>query len=161
MVSNPWSIYVIHRHRHLIQSAFFYALTRTFFRWQFLHEKRGLEVPDFVTFPNSLWTFRKAKKKFGFFTVFWGDLEGCGLIQPPPPHSSKIQKPRPIWVKIWTMYALQEKLLVNKKTVTIVLYFRDKNDLNFLSKVQKKIEGPSLTKPNWLKNIRWMCSIAR
>ena len=27
---------------------------RTFFRWQFLHEKRGLEVPDFVTFPNSL-----------------------------------------------------------------------------------------------------------
>ena len=25
-----------------------------FFRWQFLHEKRGFEVPDFVTFPNSL-----------------------------------------------------------------------------------------------------------
>ena len=27
---------------------------RTFFRWQFLHEKRGLEVQNFVTFPNSL-----------------------------------------------------------------------------------------------------------
>ena len=27
---------------------------RTFFRWLFLHEKGGLEVPNFVTFPNSL-----------------------------------------------------------------------------------------------------------
>ena len=27
---------------------------RTFFRWLFLHEKRGLEVPNFVIFPNSL-----------------------------------------------------------------------------------------------------------
>ena len=27
---------------------------RTFFRWLFLHEKRGLEVQNFVTFPNSL-----------------------------------------------------------------------------------------------------------
>ena len=25
----------------------------TFFRWLFHHEERGLEVPDFVTFPNS------------------------------------------------------------------------------------------------------------
>ena len=27
---------------------------RTFFKRPFLHEKRGLEVPNFVTFPNSL-----------------------------------------------------------------------------------------------------------
>ena len=27
---------------------------RTFFKHPFLHEKRGLEVPNFVTFPNSL-----------------------------------------------------------------------------------------------------------
>ena len=27
---------------------------RTFFRWLFLHEKRGMEVQNFVTFPNSL-----------------------------------------------------------------------------------------------------------
>ena len=27
---------------------------RTFFRWLFLHEKRGSEVQNFVTFPNSL-----------------------------------------------------------------------------------------------------------
>ena len=27
---------------------------RPFFRWLFLHEKRGLEVQNFVTFPNSL-----------------------------------------------------------------------------------------------------------
>ena len=33
------------------------------------------------TFPNSLWTFRKSKKNFCFFTVFWGDLEGAA------PHS--------------------------------------------------------------------------
>ena len=26
----------------------------TFFKHPFLHEKRGLEVPNFVTFPNSL-----------------------------------------------------------------------------------------------------------
>ena len=28
--------------------------TRTFFKCPFLHEQRGLEVPNFVTFPNSL-----------------------------------------------------------------------------------------------------------
>ena len=28
--------------------------SRTFFKWLFLHEKKGLEVPNFVTFPNSL-----------------------------------------------------------------------------------------------------------
>ena len=27
---------------------------RPFFRWLFLHEKRGFEVQNFVTFPNSL-----------------------------------------------------------------------------------------------------------
>ena len=27
---------------------------RTYFRWLFLHEKRGLEVLNFLTFPNSL-----------------------------------------------------------------------------------------------------------
>ena len=27
---------------------------RTFFKWLFLHEKRGLEVQNSVTFPNSL-----------------------------------------------------------------------------------------------------------
>ena len=49
---------------------------RTFFRWLFLHEKRGSEVQNFVTFPNSLLTFRKSKKKFlVFHSVFLGDLE--------------------------------------------------------------------------------------
>ena len=27
---------------------------RTFFRWLLLHEKRGLEVRNFMAFPNSL-----------------------------------------------------------------------------------------------------------
>ena len=39
---------------------------RPFFKRPFLHEKRGLEVPNFVTFPNSLLNFRKSKTKFGF-----------------------------------------------------------------------------------------------
>ena len=42
-----------------------------FFRWLFLHEKRDLEVQNFVTFPNSLLTFGKSKKKiFGFSQCF-------------------------------------------------------------------------------------------
>ena len=57
----------------------------TFFRPLFLHEKRGLEVQNFLTFPNSLWTFRKSKIFFWFFTVFWGDLEGAGWFSAPPP----------------------------------------------------------------------------
>ena len=56
---------------------------RPFFRWLFLHEKRGLEVQNFLTFPNSLWTFRKSKIFFWFITVFWGDLEGAGWFSPP------------------------------------------------------------------------------
>ena len=43
----------------------------TLFRWLFLHEKRGLEVQNFVTFPYSLWTFRKSNF-FLFFTVIFG-----------------------------------------------------------------------------------------
>ena len=52
-----------------------------FFKWIFLHEKRGLEVRNFLTFPNSLETFRKSKKNC-FFTVFWGNLEGAGTWCP-------------------------------------------------------------------------------
>ena len=79
---------------------------RTFFRWLFLHEKGGLEVPNFVTFPNSLWTFRKAKKNFWFFTVFWGNLKGAGWSS--PPHWSNIQKPFPIRVNHWISSFLNE-----------------------------------------------------
>ena len=54
--------------------------------------KRGLEVPNFVTFPNSLWTFRKAKQIFLVFHSVLGWSRRCGLIQPPL-HSSNIQEP--------------------------------------------------------------------
>ena len=37
---------------------------RTIFNRPFLHEKRCLEVPNFMTFPNSLRIFRKAKNNF-------------------------------------------------------------------------------------------------
>ena len=43
---------------------------RNFFKCSLFHEKRGLEVPNFVTFPNSLF--------FWVFTVFLDDLEGAG-----------------------------------------------------------------------------------
>ena len=55
---------------------------RTIFKRPFLHEKRVQEVPNFVTFPNPLWTFRKSKKTL-FFSVFWGDLEGAGWFSLP------------------------------------------------------------------------------
>ena len=71
---------------------------RTFLRWLFLHEKRGLEVQNFVTFPNSLWTFRKSKKIFLVFHSVLRWSRSCGLIQPPL-LSSNIQKPRSIRVK--------------------------------------------------------------
>ena len=55
----------------------------TFFNRPFLYEKRGLEGPNFVTFPNSLSTFRiseisENQNFFWFFTMFLGDLEGAG-----------------------------------------------------------------------------------
>ena len=56
---------------------------RTFFNHQFIHENRGMEVPNFVTFPNLLRTFRKAKKKFLFFHR---------LIQPPPLRSQALSR---------------------------------------------------------------------
>ena len=71
----------------------------TFFKRLFLHEKRVLDVPNFLTFPNSLWTFRKSKKIIWFFTMFWGDLEGVGWFSPPPLLPSNIQEPRSIRVK--------------------------------------------------------------
>ena len=43
----------------------------TFFKRQFLHEKKGLEVQNFLTFPDSLLTFRKSNKEFWFFSLFW------------------------------------------------------------------------------------------
>ena len=45
---------------------------RTFFNRPFLQEKRGLEVPNFVTFPNSLGTFRKAQKQILVFHSVFG-----------------------------------------------------------------------------------------
>ena len=45
-----------------------------------LHNRQGgaesaCTFSNFVTFPNSLWPFRKSKQNW-FFTVFWGELEG-------------------------------------------------------------------------------------
>ena len=72
---------------------------RTFFNRPFLQEKRGLEVPNSVIFPNLLWTFRKSKKNCFFHSVL-GWSRRCRLIQPPTLHSSNIKKPRPIRVSI-------------------------------------------------------------
>ena len=67
----------------------------TFVRWQFLRGKtknvtRGLKFLE----------FQKIKKKIcGIITVFLGDNEGVGTIYVPP-HSSYIQKPCKITVKL-------------------------------------------------------------
>ena len=39
---------------------------RPFFRWLFLHEKRGLEVPNFVTFPKGRVQKKSDIYHFGF-----------------------------------------------------------------------------------------------
>ena len=57
--------------------------TRTLFRRLFLHAKICFEVSKFVTFPNSLWTFRKSRKFFGVFHSVLRWSRRCGLIQPP------------------------------------------------------------------------------
>ena len=66
---------------------------RTLFNRPFLHEKRGLEVPNFVTFPNSLWTLRKAKKIFLVFHSVFGWSRRCGLIQLPPHFQATSRSP--------------------------------------------------------------------
>ena len=60
-------------------------------RWLFFYEKRGLEVQNFITFPNLLWTFRKSKK-IVFFHSDLGWSRRCGHIVPPQ-HLTYIQKP--------------------------------------------------------------------
>ena len=53
-------------------------MTALFSDGKFLHEKRGLTVSNFVTFPNS-----SLRKSIWFFLGFLGDLEGAGTITPP------------------------------------------------------------------------------
>ena len=48
----------------------------TFSTLLFLHEKRALEVPDFVTLPNSLMNFQQ-------IIVIFVYLEGADTINPP------------------------------------------------------------------------------
>ena len=56
----------------------------TIFKPPFLQEKRVLEVQNFVTFPNSIWTFRKSKKNFLVFHSVLRWSRRCRLIQLPP-----------------------------------------------------------------------------
>ena len=63
----------------------------TFFRWLFLHGKKGLEVPNSVTLPVSLWTHN-----------FWIDIEDVGTFN--LPHSSYIHKPPTIRVEVGYSY---------------------------------------------------------
>jgi len=61
--------------------------------------KKGSRGPKFLDFSEFMINFQKIKKFFfWFFTVFWGDLEGAGILC--PPHSSYIQKPCTIRVKV-------------------------------------------------------------
>ena len=76
----------------------------TFFRWLFLHEKRGLEVQNFVTFPNSLWTFRKSKKNFLVFHSVLRWSRRCGLIQPPPRSQATSRSPALLGLVCLTIY---------------------------------------------------------
>ena len=73
------------RYHKFLQRYFIFwtqTLTWTIFLGPFYHEKRVLEDPNFVTFPNSLWTFRKSNFFLVFHRVF-GWSRRCGHFEPP------------------------------------------------------------------------------
>ena len=53
-----------------------------FFQAAIFHEKRGLEVQNFLIFLIH-YRLSENQKKIWFFTLFWGDLEGVGTLCPP------------------------------------------------------------------------------
>ena len=73
--------------------------------------RKGLEVQNFVTFPNSLWTFRKSNKFFLVFHSVLGWSRRCGLIQPPPHTPTTYRSPA-----ILGLNALPLRLLELKET---------------------------------------------
>ena len=70
-------------------------MTALFSDGKFLHEKRGLTVSNFVTFPNS-----SLRKSIWFFLGFLGDLEGAGTITPPRSSYMYLQIP-PTIILFW------------------------------------------------------------
>ena len=68
----------------------------TFFRQLFLHEKEVWRSQISWLFPIH-YELSENQKTIGVFTVFWGDLEDAGTINPHP-QLSFIQKPPTIWV---------------------------------------------------------------
>ena len=55
------------------------------FRWLFLHEKRGLEVQNFLTFPKFIINFMKIKQKNDFLKVHYEIKEESRNFLPPNP----------------------------------------------------------------------------
>ena len=76
----------------------------------FLH-KIGIWGWPFVTFLNSLWTFRKSKKKLVFHSVLRLSRR-CGLIQPTL-LSSNIQEPR--YIRVNQPYSHRHPQIQRKK----------------------------------------------
>ena len=84
-------------------------MPHTFSRQQFLHEKRRLEVPNFMNLPNSFKLHKN--KKIGDFHSDFQLSRRCWKNQ--PPHPSNIQKPRPIRVKEGSSLQLCLKALIS------------------------------------------------
>ena len=66
--------------------------------------------------------------------MFWGDLEGMGLFSPPLPHSSNIQKPRPIWVN-WLFKELDNWIYYAEMQIDILFYILDWWDCSVLQDI--------------------------
>ena len=102
-------------------------------------------LENYLTFPNSLWTFRKAKNMV--FQSVLGWFRMCALIQPPIPKSSHIQEPCPIGVidfqtviPWFSRYAIAFKntyIFVGLKLMVIFLIYADADDTAF-TKINKK-----------------------
>ena len=92
---------------------------RTFFRRLFHHEKRGLEVRNFLTFPNSLETFRKSNK----FSLVFHSVLRCRHIVPPPVLKlhSKATHHQGLWgsFKCQIVSFLQFKIFLPEKIVNL------------------------------------------
>ena len=67
-----------------------------FFQMAISPWKRGLRDPIVVTFPNSFWTFRKSKNKFGFSLCF-GVIWRYGHFQSPILPLGKSRSPKTCW----------------------------------------------------------------
>ena len=81
-------------------------ISPNFFQTSISPENRGLDITNFVTFANSLWTFRKSKKMV--FHSFLGWIRRCRHIVPPLTQAT-FKSPAPLVLKNKCYICILEK----------------------------------------------------